>query len=276
MSHSNPPNFIKAMTGDYRIPIKSIFLEAWYRVKGMKKSFWIGFLYFVLSMALACVLLGFVLALYDVTILQRATAGTLYIYGLKLALKFIIVGIIEILRFLLTASLAYLALNHLRHLPIHARMVFFSFRQAWRPLMMIGLLLYLLNSLLLSGTNIFLHSNFVQQQVLTLGLSVGSIYLVEFVIFLLCFLCYFYFSIVVFMSVLLILDKKIDWKQGLYLAFRSVNRHFLKNIALIILTSLVFGFLAVISFGIGLIWLLPMTSLVTAIQYNQIFCEGNL
>ena len=276
MSDSNTANFSKAMSGDYRIPIKAIFLEAWYQVKGMKASFWLGFLYFVLIMAVACIVLGLVLAIYDIDILQMATAhNTLTFYNLKLALKFLIVGIIEILRFLLTASLAYLALNHLRRLPIHASMVF-SFRHAWRPLVMIGLLLYLFNSLLLSGTNIILHSTLVHDEVSSLGLSLGIIYLIELLVFLFCFFFYFYFSIVVFMSVLLILDKKIIWKESLAIAFRSVNQHWFKNISLIVITSFVFGLLALITLGIGLIWLLPMTSLVTAIQYNQIFCEGNL
>lgn len=78
------------------------------------------------------------------------------------------------------------------------------------------------------------------------------------------------------MTVLLILDQKLIWKESLSLAFQSVNKHFFKNVGLIIVTSLVFGLLALMTLGIGLIWLLPMTSLVTAIQYNQIFCEGNL
>jgi hypothetical protein len=274
MSNSIPPNFIKAASGDYRIPIKAIFLEAWYRVKGLKASFWLGFLYFILVMAAACLVLGLILALYDVFILPLATAHDANsLYNVKLGLKFIVVAIVEVLRFLFTASLAYMALQHLRSKPIHASMVF-SFRQASRPLLVIALLLYLFNSLIISSTNLLLHSALFKQQIAYLGSGLGSIFLL--VIFLICFCLYFYFSILVFMTVLLILDQKMLWKESLYLAFRSVNQHFLKNIGLIIVTSLVFGLLALMTLGIGLIWLLPMTSLVTAIQYNQIFCEGSL
>lgn len=274
MSHSIPPNFSKATSGDYRIPIKAIFLEAWYRVKGMKASFWGGFLYFVLIMAAACLMLGLVLALYDVLVLPLATAhNAAALYSLKLGLKFIVVGIVEVLRFLFTASLAYMALLHLRNLPIHATMVF-SFRYAWRPLLVIALLLYLFNSFILSSTHIILQGGLLKQQIAYLGAGLGGIFLL--VIFLISFFLYFYFSILVFMTVLLILDQKIIWKESLRLAFLSVNQHFFKNIGLIIITSLVFGLLALMTLGFGLIWLLPMTSLVTAIQYNQIFCEGNL
>lgn len=274
MSNSNPPNFSKAASGDYRIPIKAIFLEAWYRVKGLKASFWLGFLYFILVMAAACLVLGLILALYDVFILPLATVHDANsLYNVKLGLKFIVVAIVEILRFLFTASLAYMALQHLRSKPIHASMVF-AFRQAGRPLLVIALLLYLFNSLIISSTNLLLHSALFKQQIAYLGSGLGSIFLL--VIFLICFCLYFYFSILVFMTVLLILDQKMLWKESLYLAFRSVNQHFFKNIGLIIVSSLVFGLLALMTLGIGLIWLLPMTSLVTAIQYNQIFCEGSL
>lgn len=274
MSNSIPPNFIKAASGDYRIPIKAIFLEAWYRVKGMKVSYWGGFLYFILVMAVACLVLGLVLALYDVFVLPLATAhNAIALYDLKLGLKFIVVGIVEILRFLLTASLAFMALQHLRNEPIHASMVF-SFRHAWRPLLIIALLLYLFNSFIISSTNILLHSVLFKQQMVYLGSILGSIFL--FVVFIMGFFLYFYFSILVFMTVLLILDQKMPSKQSLRLAFQSINQHFFKNITLIIVTSIVFGLLALMSLGIGLIWLLPMTSLVTAIQYNQIFCEGSL
>lgn len=274
MSDYNEVNLNKAMSGDYRIPIKAIFLETWYRVRGLKASFWLGFLYFILVMAAACLLLGLVLALYDVFILPLAdfhNAATLH--NLKLVLKFFIVGIVEVLRFLFTASLAYMALIHLRKQTPHANMVF-SFRHALRPLLIIALLLYLFNSMILSGSNLFLQSALLKQQIAFLGSALGSIFLL--LLFVVGFFIYFYLSVLVYMTVLLILDKKIAWKEGLSLVFQSVNQHPFKNVGLIIVTGLVFGLLALMTLGIGLIWLLPMTSLVTAIQYNQIFCEGNL
>lgn len=114
----------------------------------------------------------------------------------------------------------------------------------------------------------------MKQQIAFLGTALGSIFLL--LLFAVGFFIYFYLSVLVYMTVLLILDKKIAWKEGLSLVFQSVNQYPFKNLGLIILTGLVFGLLALMTLGIGLIWLLPMTSLVTAIQYNQIFCEGNL
>ncbi|TLY47431.1 MAG: hypothetical protein E6K54_05910 [Gammaproteobacteria bacterium] len=274
MSDSNTANFSKALSGEYRIPIKAIFLEAWYRVKGLKASYWLGFLYFILVMAAACLVLGLVLALYDVFILPLATAHDVAaLYHLKLVLKFFVVAIVEVLRFLFTASLAYMALIHLRQQTIHANLVF-SFQHALRPLLIIALLLYLFNSVILSGSNLFLHSELLIHQIAYLGSILGSIFLL--LIFLIGFFLYFYLSILVYMTVLLILDKKMAWKESLRLVFQSVNQHVFKNVSLIIVTSLVFGLLTLMTLGIGLIWLLPMTSLVTAIQYNKIFCEGNL
>jgi hypothetical protein len=57
MSHSLPPNLVKASTGDYRIPIMSIFRQAWHGVKGMKKTFWGGFALLFLTLFIVCVLL---------------------------------------------------------------------------------------------------------------------------------------------------------------------------------------------------------------------------
>ncbi|WP_240992209.1 hypothetical protein [Rickettsiella grylli] len=274
MLHSNTANFNNALHGNYRMPIKTIFLEAWYRVKGMKVSYWLGFLYFVLVMALICLVLGLVLALYDVYVLPLATAyHAVFFYNAKLMLKFVVVGTVEVFRFLFTASLAYMALQHLQSKPIHAKMVF-SFQHALRPLLFIGLLLYLLNSFILSSTNILLHSGIIQQQVAFLGPILTRAFL--FIIFGICFFIYFYLSVLVFMTVLLILDQKIAIKQSLRLAFQSINQHIFKNTALIVFTTILFGLLVLMTLGIGLIWLLPMTSLVTAIQYNQIFCGGHL
>lgn len=92
-----------------------------------------------------------------------------------------------------------------------------------------------------------------------------------------------YSMIGIFMATLLIFDKQLTLKKSLSIAFKSINRHLVRNIILILLASLGFVsismislWIGVISFWIGLIWLMPMISLVTAIQYEQIFCEGKL
>ncbi len=272
MSHSLPPNLVKASTGDYHIPITSIFRQAWQCVKGIKKTFWGGFILLFLTLFIVCVLLSLVVALYVflaiyphniISSLESAQLGADPFYSL---LNFILVGILEILRLLLTASLAYLALNQLRHQSIQVEMVF-EFRKAWRPLVLIGLLLYLFDSLALSASNFLLYYYPLTPSIFYLGFGL------RFVLFV---LLYTYITIGFFMAILLILDQKMSLKESLSMAFKSINQHWVKNIALILLTSFAFVVLTLLTLGIGLIWLLPMVSLVTAIQYSQIFCEGRL
>ena len=206
------------------------------------------------------------LAIYPhniISSLESAQLGADPFYNL---LNFILVGILEILRLLLTASLAYLALNQLRHQSIQVEMVF-EFRKAWRPLVLIGLLLYLFDSVVLSASNFLLYYYQLTPQIFYLGFGL------RFVLFV---LLYTYITIGVFMAILLILDQKMPLKESLSVAFKSINQHLVKNIALILLTSFAFVVLTLLTLGIGLIWLLPMVSLVTAIQYSQIFCEGSL
>ena len=272
MTYSLSANLVKACSGDYHIPIMSIFREAWHCVKGMKKAFWGGFALLFLTLFIVCVLLSLVVALYVflaiyphniISSLESAQLGADPFYNL---LNFVLVGILEILRLLLTASLAYLALNQLRHKSIQVEMVF-EFRKAWRPLALIGLLLYLFDSLVLSASNFLLYYYQLTPSAFYLGFGL------RFVLFV---LLYTYITVGVFMAILLILDQKMPLKDSLNTAFKSINQHPVKNIGLILLTSLAFVVLTLVTFGIGLIWLLPMVSLITAIQYNQIFCEGHL
>lgn len=269
MSNSLSSNLIKAMAGDYRLPIKAILIEAWRRLNGLKITFWGGFALLFLTMFIVCILLSLVVALYvffvmyphNVTSSSTGELGLLYS-----ALNFILVGILEILRLLLTASLAYLALHHLRNQPIWASMVF-SFRKAWQPLLVVGIMLYLIDVLLLSGSNFLLYHYQLTPQIFYLGFGLR---------FILFALLYTYITIGFFMTILLILDQQLTLKNSLRTAFKSINRHLIKNIGLIIVISFGCVLLTLVTLGIGLIWLLPMVSLVTAIQYNQIFCQGSL
>ncbi|MEN9449444.1 MAG: hypothetical protein RJA83_58 [Pseudomonadota bacterium] len=390
MSDSLTSSLVKAVKGDYRIPIKSIFLETWQRVTGMKKSFWGGFLLFLLTMSVFNKLQGFILM--DIVYKFKLLDSTPFFSYL---LKCFLGSSVEVLRSLLTFSLTCLALQHLRNQPTRASMVF-SFRKTWRPLALIFLVAFLMESVLYFRINFFLdkipspllvdyklyfnhylvyllnstlefcmnffskaitelvpldffrdmglasakfiyvldnHLSFVlfgllcaysmigifmatllifDKKNLTLKSSLSisfkfiNRYLIKkIVLILLCFglgyvvfifffisnLLYFvlfallnlYISLVAFMASLLIFDKKLTLKKSLSTAFKSINRHLVRNIILILLTSLGFVsismislWIGVISFWIGLIWLLPMISLVTAIQYEQIFCEGKL
>lgn len=273
MSEPLTNNLQQAVSGNYRLPFKAIFLESWRRVSGMKLRFWGGLALFLLTMLVTFIILTFIVSLYvvllmphNINVAPTSVNVQLTVSPVVRVLNFVVIGILEVLRLLLTTSLAYLALQHLRHHAISSNMVF-AFRKAWQPLAIIGLALYLMNAILLLGSSSLLHHHLLTPRVFYSGLSVR---------FILYALWYAYVTTVVFMAILLILDQQLTLKNSLGVAFKSINKHLFKNMGLILLANIGFVVLMVITLGIGLIWLIPMMALLTAIQYNQIFCQGNL
>jgi hypothetical protein len=253
-----PPDLAKASAGDYTIPITAIFAEAWQRIKGIKKAFWGGFALLFLILLGVYILLGFLLALCDL----------LHFYYLRSICQFFAGGIIEIWRLFISIALVFLALRHIREQAINASLVF-EFRTAWKVFVFIGVLLYLFNLILLSGSNFILYklddAGFANVVAWGTGLRLTVFILL-----------YSYITVLITMTVLLVLDKKISLKESFKIALQSINRHWFKNSALFFLATLLLLMGSVASLGIGVIWLLPWLSIIAAIQYQQIFCAGSL
>lgn len=255
MSQSLPPSLVKATTGNYIISIRAIFSEAWHRIKGMKKSFWGGFSLLFLTLVGIYVLFQFFLAI----------CSEFHFYQAEAIGQFIANGFFEVLRLLLSISLIFLALQHLRHQAINSTMVF-EFRKAWKPLTIIAVAFYLLNFVLVFGSKMMLNKFYTQG----LQNTFSFVTAIQFIVFVFLFS---YIAMLITMSILLILDKKLALKESFCIAFKSINQHLFKNIALVLLASFVFLGLGLVTLGIGLIWLLPFISLISAIQYQRIFCQ---
>ena len=256
MSESLSPDLVKASTGNYSLPIYAIFSKSWQSIKGIKKAFWGGFALIFLIIVGIYVLLGFLLAVCAV--------GHFYYVGV--ICQFFVGGIIEVLRLVLSIALIFLALHHFRKQTVNSAMVF-KLRKNWKPLACIGILLYLLNIVLFSGTNLILYKFFAigLNGIFASGLGL------RFIVF--AFL-YAYITLLITMTMVLILDKKMQLKASFKIALKSINQHWFKNIALLLLAMLVFLVGGILTLGIGVIWLLPLLSLITAIQYEQIFCAA--
>ncbi|MES2997836.1 MAG: hypothetical protein V4700_00725 [Pseudomonadota bacterium] len=261
MSQSLPTDLIKATTGDYSIPLFAIFASAWHCIKGIKKAFWLGFCLLFLIMVGLYVLLGFILAVCDI----------FHFYHLRAVCQFFAGGFVDVFRLLLSISLVFLALHHVRKEKVNATMVF-EFCKDWKPLAFIGVILYLLNQ----GLLLVSRANFISEYKL-LGNEIKGVLImgksVELILFI---LLYSYITLLITMAMLLILDKKMQLKDSVKIALISINQHWFKNIVLFILASLLFLLVGVVTLGIGLIWVLPLLFLITAIQYEHIFCEGKI
>ncbi|WP_342219459.1 hypothetical protein [Rickettsiella endosymbiont of Miltochrista miniata] len=242
MSDSLPPSVVKATKGEYEIPIKSLWVETWRQLLQMPKAFWQAFGLMFLVLLGTTIFMDFLLRWYDIGLIhfqnyqaQLPNLHTLHVLNsLKGLLNTFTAAIIQILRTLLIVSLAFLVLNQIRNQPIKVTMVF-AFLKNWRSLLLISALLYLVNSILRYGLvfvfrAMHLYPLLPSQDFPMIALAYGAH------TFLAVFL-YTYFMAVAFMAGLLILDKKMTFKKSLYIAFKSINRHPLKNMLLLFLAS---------------------------------------
>jgi hypothetical protein len=240
MSNFLPPNVIKATQGDYRIPIKLIFIEAWQQLIKMPKAFWQAFGLVVLVSFGATIFMDWLLRLYDIGIIhfqnhqaQLPNLHTLHVLNSLKGLFMSFTGaVIQILRLLLTVSLVFLALNQIRNQPIKVTMVF-AFLKNWRSLLLISLLFYLVNSVLHHGLYFLFEviHLFPQSHYLPNPIFASILYLV------LLTLLYSYILTVAFIASLLVLDQKLMLKNSLRCAFKSINQHWFKNSVLLFLLS---------------------------------------
>jgi hypothetical protein len=243
MSRSSSADFVWA-----------ILAQAWASVTGIKKAFWGAFSLLILFIVGLHVLLGFLLVVCN--IFQTST--------LRAGCQFVLNGIIEIVHLFSDISLSFLALHHIRKQKIHATMVF-EYCKDWRLFVCIGVAVYLLSIGLLLGT----HAFFSQWAYVGLPNVLAEIFWVVFLIFI-----YNYIVLVVTMTMLVILDKPMRLKDSFKMVFVAINRHWFRNIVVVLLACLLFLLFGVMTVGIGFIWLLPFLSLVSACQYQQIFCSG--
>jgi hypothetical protein len=345
MSHALPPSVISATKGEYDIPIKRLWRETWRQLLQMPKVFWQGFGLVMLVLFGMTIFVSFFYQWVDIGLLhfQNHTAQLPNLHTLSLLNKIkavfaqLIAGVIPVLLALLTVSFAFLALNHLRQQPIKASSVF-VFLKNWQSLLLMSVLFYLLTRVSQAGLFVLfkaIHLYPLSEQDLVKPIFVLG-YAVP--IFLAIFLDT-YFLVVAFMGSLLILDQNMTFKKSVDVAFKSINRHVLKNSALLFLPSwaymsawadfgrlffslsqgyallaylillpgmfmallfilykkmadsthlsrlknitmiiikviLVFVVLELFFSGMGLIWLLPVISLLLAIQYQHIFLDN--
>lgn len=262
-------SFENTASGNYQIDIKIIFHEAWQRLKGIKKVFWAGFLLFFLIMLGVTNVVGFLMSFLHVFNWMKPW--------------------IEVLVLPFSISMIFLTLRYLRNPTINA-MIVFEFRKAWQAFVLISIIFYFINVIFFTGSDFIFYK--LNEGLNNSGLG-GLLFLAGLNGSLVIALPYLYIIMGIVMAMLLVLDKKIPLLQGLKLAFKSINRRLFKNLVLdalawLMVLTIIFLFnlgmvlfwvVGMVAIWIGLVLLtslivlLPMVSLVTAIQYRQIFCD---
>lgn len=158
MSNILPSSVIKATKGDYEVPIRRLWLETWRQLLYIPKAFWQAFGLVMLVLLGTIIFMGLLLQQYDLGLLrvqnhqvQLLSLHTLQaINKLKVLLSGFFLAIIEILRALLTVSLAFLGLHQIRNQTVKVTMVF-AFLKNWRSLLFISVLFYFLSRIVHDG-----------------------------------------------------------------------------------------------------------------------------
>ena len=272
------PALFKAITGNYQLAIKAVFLEAWQRLKGIKKVFWAGFVLLILVMLGITEVLGLIVPLHASNWIKAWYA---------------------VLPLLFTIAMVFVSLYYLRNQSVNA-VTALGFRKAWKPLVPITILFYFIHKVLFFGASLILSKLNIILPVDTLFYNhkIGEILFLSGLNLplLVIALPYIYITTGIIMAMLLVLDQEVSLLQSIRIAFKSINQHFFKNLGLsslawLMLFSIIyiiklgmvfFWIVGMISIGVSLlvalslIGLLPMFTLITAIQYRQIFCDDNL
>lgn len=247
-----PQNLANAVAGKYDWNIKQIFIEAWRKVDGVKKTFWgaagLLLLVFVAFVAVE-VIVEYFATLFGAGLVIAASRNTSsFIFG-AFSLVF-------------ATSFMYMMICNIVGRPVNARMVF-DWRGMFSKLLMVGIITYLLQYCFGFIIGMLAMRN---QMIATTTLSWAF-----FVATLVMMFGYLYFLVVFRMAMYLIIEKKLAVVSAIKSAFVAVTRRVFKNIWLMILINLFLIVSVLFTLGIGLIWFAPMAANLHAIWYRQIF-----
>ncbi|HEY2566939.1 MAG TPA: hypothetical protein VGH95_04455 [Candidatus Aquirickettsiella sp.] len=237
---------------DYSIPIFKIFIESYRQTKGIKKIFW------------SATFLIFIAVVVPITVLTCLSYLLDSLYP-ALHLKNIFYDIYHYFFYVVCeVSLSLIALQYIRGIAAGYEMAL-DIGKVWKPLVFFGLIPYFLSLIF----------DFYFKYISTFNFN-GTVYgfeiTVGFILFLiLLIIISIYIVQLIIMTMLLVLDRNLKVIESLILSFKSINKHFFKNVSLGLFTWTMTIFLIVVTFGIGLIWLKPMMATTNAIQYQRIF-----
>lgn len=239
---------------DYSISILKIFLDSCRQTKGIKKVFWHGYLLIIIDMFFVLGVLGILNLVFN---LMYPAAHFKKVFIDIASLSFYLNAYI---------SLSFVALQHIRGLPIRCEMAL-RLGKVKKYLILSGIMLWLLGFI---GVTITDHWS---MYILTLNLNVILYqFAIIFEVMLLVFIAIYILQVAT-ITILLVLDKSVPPLKSFKLSFKSINKHCFKNIILGLFTWITTIFLALATFGIGLIWLKPILTITNAIQYQNLSCE---
>ena len=246
------PNLENATAGKIDLNVRSIIKESWHKVHGFKAAYWKAFFLMFVSIFVLNTLLvlpTMILAWHGENVIASVTS---------LIEDFIN----KTISALFSISLIYMAINHVAERPIKAKMIF-AFRHHFKELLLPAIFIAFLSFLILylfESVKPLMHAVDLRIDIILLIISIFSLLLILGTV-----LTAFY------MSMLVVLDKKISGWKAIKLVARVYIKNFFKLLSFSLIITLFSFSCLLLSFGIGLIWLFPMVNNIMAISYRQIF-----
>lgn len=247
------PNLINSAAGKIDLNIKSIIKESWHKVRGLKATYWKAFFLVLISVVL------FNILLIVPTMLLTWGGGEATYTSIFLSLED---SISITVSYLFYASLSYIAISHIAGRAINAKMIFIFckyFKKLILPAVLIGVLSFTTFHLFTFVSPLFNNVGLFTESVLLVIDAIGLVMVLGILIPSLYF------------SMLVILDKKLNPWESIKIVTKIYAKNFFKLLGFGLFIALFTICSLLLSFGIGLIWVLPMLTNITAIFYRQVF-----
>ncbi len=257
----------KGLKGDFDLPVRAVFSEAWKNVKGIKSIIFTSEIYTCLIVFLV-MLVALLLAIFMGSLLGPLKDLFNFVGGL-------VSGAVMI------CAVAFLNRTAIRKLvgkEITARHFFKPYVYFWEALVLyvfnilvlvpIVLLFFVfaLLAVVLTGGGISIATSFSWGHAHSnLGLWMHLVIGLDLVI---CYLIYSFFTTLFQLVIPVAMDKKIKVRLALRFLFKAFSKKFF-SIILINFLSLLIILISVIPIGLGLIWSLPLAFSLNAVIYKR-------
>lgn len=252
--NSLSPNLEKAVAGQYTLPIKEIFREAWQKVSGAKLSFWGAFGW------IALITLGAIVVQALVT-----TATTVFNLP-KIGQAFNIIDnfVMSILLTVLGISIVYLMVRHVAGQAIRAKQIF-ALNGMTKRLITMGFISYL-------AKIVFLFASFFTVIYLHIDQNTSAFFSILIAaVFALVILITIQITLAWRMALLLVIEKQLHVWLAIKIALKAITKQLSKNVWLFLLAVIFLVTTSIVTLGIAMIWTFPMMVNLNAIWYRQIF-----
>lgn len=267
-------NLDKGLKGEFDLPLRAVFREAWHNVKGLKGAVFAGELYSII-LVLVIAIVGFLLA---------AIVGFLFgelVRRLMMDLSAIISGAAMICA---VAFLNRLAMRKLAGREITQKQFFKPYRYFYQavgiyilnmlcmvPMMALFFILIFL-AIAITGHGHSLLSDLSSAQATHQGfegLGHGFNGVVT-LAFLICYVIYSFFSLCLGLVIPMVMERKLKTWICLRFIFRAFSKKFW-SILLINFVAALIVLISIIPAGLGLIWTMPWLFSLNAVMYKRAF-----